>query len=134
MALFGLIRNKTKSDTPTLPVMRELPPPPQEVDAAPVAATPSEDPLLPTSDELLQMLFSAIVDHDEPRLAALCNDYHDFVMEYSNTWLIPPDSFRDNPAAAEWYSHGIQQIIRTCTPPSDAEALADFLASISGSQ
>ena len=131
MALFGLIRDKAKTDATALPIMRELPPPVEESSSPPASTPTVENPLLPSADELLQMLFDSIVSNDEPRLAALCNDYHDFITEHASVWLIPPDSLRDHAPAAEWYVQGVRHIIHACTSPAETATLAEFLASIS---
>jgi hypothetical protein len=106
MGLFNL-RKRAKSTasaaTPVV-VMRDLPSP------RPVAPPPPP----PTSAELRQKLFDAIASGDEARVSDLCREHRDFIHEYAEGWMIVPDSLRANPAAADWYTRGLQQLTRLC--------------------
>ena len=112
MSLFGLIkRSKPSRAVPAGPVMRELPQPPQQPPRP-----------VPSSGELRQMLFDAIAQGDEPRLFALCREHRDFVNEYAEVWMIVPDDLLANPAAAEWYRRGVEQLTRLCRAAPDMAA------------
>ena len=132
MALFGLIKDKSSkaADTSALPIMRELPPLPRQetadaksdanLESIGASLASRADPILPTSEQLLQMLFAAIASGDEPRLAALANDYHDFIVEFAPSWIMIPGTLADNRPAAEWYMSGIELIVdRYTTPPEN---------------
>src|SRR5688572_16696279 len=106
MALFNL-RKRVKSTAPAatpVVVMRDLPSP----------RTAEPPPAPPTSAELRQKLFDAIATGDESRVTELCREHRDFINEYAPAWMIVPDGLRANPAAAEWYTRGLQQLTRLC--------------------
>jgi hypothetical protein len=111
MSLLRLIkRNKPGGVAPATPVMRELVAKPQAaVDRAP-----------PSADELRQMLFNAVAAGDEQQLYALCREHRQFIAEYAPLWMMVPDGLRANPAAAEWYTRGLQQLTRLCLAPPTA--------------
>ena len=100
MALFNL-RKRSKA---AAVVVRDLP--------SPRPAEPAPAP--PTPAELRQRLFDAIATGDETRIAELCREHRDFINEHVENWMIVPDSLRANPAAAEWYTRGLQQLTRLC--------------------
>ena len=103
------------------PVMRELPPPPQETPAPAAPDLPPPEP--PTFTELRIMLFDAIATGDEEKLARLCRDHHDFLVEYADTWSVVPDALHANPEAARWYGEGFHAIARFCAEKLDRKEL-----------
>jgi hypothetical protein len=107
MGLFSLLkRPKPPRVAPRAVVMRELPSPKSPAQLMPIAPPP------PTPAELRRQLFDAIAKGDEARLATLCREHRTFINEYAPTWMIVPESLRTNPAAAEWYAQGLQQLTR----------------------
>ena len=60
------------------------------------------------------MLFDAVATGDEEKLARLCRDHHDFLIEYADTWSIVPDALNANPDAVRWYGDGLHAIARFC--------------------
>jgi hypothetical protein len=118
MGLFDLFKRSRKSPAGSLakPVMRELPAPtalPEPVGTADAAAEPPVEVLTPV--ELRILLFDAIATGDEEKLARLCRDHHDFLVEYADTWSIVPDALHANPEAARWYSEGFRAIAHFCS-------------------
>lgn len=129
MGLMDLFKRSRKTPPAALahPVMRELPAPP-EVDAEALVPTPlPPEPL--TSTELRIMLFDAIATGDEEKLARLCRDHHDFLVEYADTWSVVPDALHANPEAARWYGEGFHAIARFCAEKLERREL---LARLSG--
>ena len=120
MGLFGLFKRSRKAPAASLakPVMRELPPaPPASAELEPskpdaVAEAPIE---VLTPVELRILLFDAIATGDEEKLARLCRDHHDFLVEYADTWSIVPDALSGNPEAARWYGEGFHAIAHFCS-------------------
>jgi hypothetical protein len=106
MSLFGLIKRAKPAPPPgqaTIePVMRELPPP----------------PALTTPEDVRRMLFEAVAERDEARLAELCRDHRATIDQYLPEWEAIPDALRANPVAAEWYARGLDLLRRFCVPAS----------------
>lgn len=101
MALFGLIGGaKPKATGKSLPIMRELAVPVARVELSP----------RPSSDELLQRLFAAIVDGDQSQLDVLCRAHYLLIVEYTPIWAMIPNSLQSNSAAGAWYSRGLELI------------------------
>ena len=124
MGLLDLFKRARKPATAALaePVMRELPAPLKVAPDAPPSAAPQEpEPL--TSTELRIMLFDAIATGDEAKLARLCRDHHDFLVEYADTWSVVPDALHANPEAARWYGEGFHAIARFCAEKLDRKEL-----------
>ena len=123
MGLLDLFRRspKTPPAVPAQPVMRELPPPAEVAADAPAPAEPLPD--LPTPTELRIMLFDAIATGDEDKLAKLCRDHHDFLVEYADTWSVVPDALHANPDAVRWYGEGFHAIARFCADKLDRREL-----------
>ena len=119
MGLFGLFKRSRKAPAASLaePVMRELPsaPPASEPEPKkPDAATEAPVEVL-TPVELRILLFDAIATGDEEKLARLCRDHHDFLVEYADAWSIVPDALSGNPEAARWYGEGFHAIADFCS-------------------
>jgi hypothetical protein len=104
MGLFDLLKRPKPAHKSPVVVMRELPSPKPAEKAPPP----------PTSDELRQRLFDAIATGDEIRLAELCRSHRQFIAEYASTWMIVPESLKENPAAAEWYTRGLSRLTQLC--------------------
>ena len=115
MGLLDLFKRSRASQAPK-PVMRSLPAPPPvvEPEAAPSPPEAAPRPTPPDPTELRRMLFDAIATGDEEKLAHLCRDHHDFLLEYADTWSIVPDALSANPDAATWYGEGLHAIARFC--------------------
>ena len=121
MGLFDLFKRTRTTHRPSAqarPVMRALPLP----EPAPAAPPPP-----PSSTELRRMLFDAVATGDEEKLARLCRDHHDFLVEYADTWSIVPDALTANPDAAKWYGDGLHAIARFCADRLDRPELQDRL-------
>ena len=126
MSLFGLLkRSKSAPDNIITPILRDLPPPPDLSLDLEETADPVIVPVSP--DQVRQMLFDAIATGDEVRLKRLCEEHKDYIREYADTWMIVPDSLMANPAAAEWYKQGLQQLTRFVSD-SDVAAAEDVAA------
>lgn len=129
MGLLDLFKRSRKPAPAAVatPVMRELPAPSEVAPDAPAAAPQQLEPL--TSTELRIMLFDAIATGDEARLAKLCRDHHDFLIEYADTWSVVPDALHSNPEAARWYGEGFHAIARFCAEKLDR---TELLARLTG--
>ena len=131
MGLFDLFKRSRKSpaDAMKAPVLRSLPAPAERVAPQAEASAPVEPeaPQPPSAIELRIMLFDAIATGDEEKLAQLCRDHHDFLLEYADTWSIVPDALRENPAAARWYGQGFHVIARFCAEKFDRRELLGLL-------
>jgi hypothetical protein len=105
MGLFGLLKRPAHAKkSPPVVVMRELPSP-----------KPAEKiPPPPSADELRQHLFDAIATGDEAKVTDLCRMHRQFIAEYAPTWMIVPDSLKENPAAADWYARGFSLLAQLC--------------------
>lgn len=105
MGLFDLLKRPAPAKKPPhVVVMRELP--------SPKAAEKAPPPT--TAEELRQQLLQAVATGDEARLTDLCRTHRDFILESASTWLIVPDTLKDNPAATDWYVRGISQLTQLC--------------------
>ena len=120
MGLFDLFKRTRGRARPAQPVMRSLPEPVVAA-PAPVSVTP------PDAMELRRMLFDAVATGDEEKLARLCRDHHDFLLEYADTGSIVPDALSANPDAAKWYGDGLHAIARFCAERLDRSELQDRL-------
>ena len=133
MGLFDLFKRSRKSPADALksPVIRSLPAPPQGPPQAeaPAPALEPGAPQPPTAFELRIMLFDAIATGDEEKLAHICREHHDFLLEYADTWSIVPDALRANAAAARWYGQGFHAIAHFCADKLDRRELLERLES-----
>lgn len=139
MGLFDLFKRTRRAPRHIQPVMRSLPesieiatasdaPEALAVDAPnagePVPPMPAPEPM-----ELRRMLFDAVATGDEEKLARLCRDHHDFLLEYADTWSIVPAALSANPDATRWYGQGLHAIARFCAERLDRRELLDRLHS-----
>ncbi len=122
MGLLDLFKRSRKSPAEALakPVLRELPAPP---------ALDPPTPQPPSAAELRIMLFDAIATGDEEKLARLCRDHHNSLLDYLETWSIVPDTLKDNAVAADWYAEGIRAIARFCDEKGERGEGAERLQS-----
>ena len=107
MGLFHLRKRPKAAGQPAaaVVVLKDLPSP------IPVArASAPQAP--PTPEELRQKVFDAIATGNEARLTELCREHRSFIAEYAPTWMIVPEALRANPAAANWYTRGLEQLAR----------------------
>lgn len=77
--------------------------------------------------ELRRLLFDAVATGDEEKLARLCRDHHDCLLEYADTWSIVPDALSANPDAAKWYGEGLHAIARFCAKRLDRPEMQERL-------
>lgn len=114
-------------------------PAPQPVAATAVEPARPAGPLRPLEPppepgQLRRMLLDAAASGDEGKLACLCREHQDFILQNTAGWLQVPDEFRTSPQVYEWYGDGLRTIARFCADQLGRSELLEHLPATDASR